>query len=116
MDEKIIKELKRGTLDMVLLSLLAEKQQYGYQLVGEISRRSKGIFGLAEGSLYPVLYRLEDGGLIEARWEEREGRGVPRKYYCVTGPGMEKLEQLKGQWQSFIGAIDNLLGGNKKDA
>lgn len=111
MDEKVVKELKRGTLEMVILSLLSESQQYGYQLVSEIDRRSQGMFGLAEGSLYPVLYRLEDGGLIEARWEEREGRGVPRKYYCVTAAGLDMLEQLKKQWQGFVTAVDNLLGG-----
>lgn len=115
MDEKIVKELKRGTLEMVILSLLAERQQYGYQLVSEISQRSQGMFALAEGSLYPVLYRLEDGGLIEARWEEREGRGVPRKYYCTTAAGLVKLEELKNQWDGFVLAIANLVGG-KNDA
>ncbi|MTI95150.1 MAG: PadR family transcriptional regulator [Firmicutes bacterium] len=110
MDDKIIRELKRGTLEMVLLSLLSERQQYGYQLVSAIAERSDGLLTLAEGSLYPVLYRLEDAGLIEARWET-QGRGVPRKYYCVTELGKENLAAQKGQWQALVVAMEKLLGG-----
>lgn len=112
MEERIVRELKRGTLEMVLLSLLCEKQQYGYQLVNEITARSRGLFTLAEGTLYPVLYRLEDAGLIEARWETQE-RGVPRKYYCATDQGREQLAKQIIQWQDLVDAISALLGGNQ---
>ena len=77
MESDIGRELKRGTLEMILLRLLAEGEMYGYQLVSKLEQRSDGQFRIKEGTLYPVLYRLEDAGLVETRWETLE-RGVPR--------------------------------------
>lgn len=114
MEEKIIKELKRGTIEIVLLSLLSDGQKYGYQLVNEITQKSDGLFSLAEGTLYPVLYRLEDNGLVEPKWETQE-RGVPRKYYCITEKGLEQLKLLKVQWENFSKSMEKLLGGNSNE-
>ena len=69
-------------------------------------------FELKEGTLYPVLYRLEDQGWIEPEWEQPKPgakRGVPRKYYRLTAPGKEQLAQLKREWKSFAGSVNDLL-------
>ncbi len=110
MPEKINdRELKRGTLEMVLLKLLSERVMYGYELVSTLEERGGQEFQIKEGTLYPVLYRLENAGFIESHWETLE-RGVPRKYYRLTGQGKGQLALLVKEWQDFSSAINRLLG------
>ena len=104
----IDRELKRGTLEMILLKLLAEREMYGYQLVSTLEERSGQGLRIKEGTLYPVLYRLEDAGLIEARWETPE-RGTPRKYYRLTNAGTERLRTLIDEWQAFVPTVNQLI-------
>lgn len=93
---------------MVLLKLLSVRQMYGYELVSTLEKLGGPQFQLKEGTLYPVLYRLEDAGYIEARWETLE-RGVPRKYYRLTTAGAEQLRALMGDWQAFVEAVNRIL-------
>ena len=93
---------------MVLLRLLEDEARYGYELVAELRDRTRGELEIKEGTLYPVLYRLEDRGLVEPQWQQRD-RGVPRKYYGLTSAGLSHLQSLKQQWRSFSGAVDRLL-------
>jgi PadR family transcriptional regulator PadR len=102
------RELKRGTLEMILLKLLAEKQMYGYELVSELEQRAGPALQIKEGTLYPVLYRLEDAGYVETRWETLE-RGVPRKYYGLTLLGARQLEVLITEWRDFSKTINHLI-------
>lgn len=102
------RELKRGTLEMVLLKLLSRREMYGYELVTTIDERSAGGFSIGDGTLYPVLYRLEKAGFVEPRWQTQE-RGVPRKYYRVTAAGRAQMQELEAEWRAFAGAVDRLL-------
>ena len=102
------RELKRGTLEMVLLKLLAEREMYGYEITTAVEERTRGQVGIKEGTLYPVLYRLEEGGLVEPRWQTKE-RGVPRKYYSVTKAGRKELEKLSAEWLAFSSALSALI-------
>jgi PadR family transcriptional regulator, regulatory protein PadR len=102
------RELKRGTLEMILLKLLAGREMYGYELIATLEARGGPSLMLKEGTVYPVLYRLEDAGLIAARWETVE-RGVPRKYYQVTEAGNSRLQALIVEWQTFASVIGRLL-------
>lgn len=103
------RELKRGTLEMILLKLLSERQMYGYELVSTLEARGGEAFQIKEGTLYPVLYRLENAGFVEARWETLE-RGVPRKYYRLTDAGAKELERLIQEWREFTIVVNRLLG------
>lgn len=103
------RELKRGTLEMVLLRLLAERDRYGYEIVSAIEERSGGRFELKDGTLYPVLYRLEGAGHVEPYWQTQE-RGVPRKYYRITAQGRGELARLVEEWQGFVSAVSHLIG------
>jgi PadR family transcriptional regulator, regulatory protein PadR len=103
------RELKRGTLEMVLLQLLAERAMYGYELSSELRSRSAGLFELKEGSLYPVLYRLEEAGAVTTEWLTPE-RGVPRKYYVITESGRTDLTRQHAQWRQFVLAVGHLMG------
>ena len=102
------RELRRGTLEMVLLRLLKQERMYGYRLVTELRERGEGRLAAKEGTLYPVLYRLERQALVEPEWEQRE-RGVPRKVYTLTALGAKRLRQLEKEWRSFSRAVDSIL-------
>lgn len=108
------RELKRGTLEMLLLHLLNEEPTYGYELVSRLNRRSGGRFETKEGTLYPVLYRLEEAGLVVPEWDP-PARGVPRKVYRLTEAGRQKVGELTAAWQRFAAAVDAVLAGPDPD-
>jgi PadR family transcriptional regulator PadR len=102
------RELKRGTLEMILLKLLSRRRMYGYELINTLEKQGGQTFQLKEGTLYPVLYRLEKAGLIDPEWETQD-RGVPRKYYHLTPAGERQLENLIQEWQEFSSAVNGIL-------
>ena len=110
MEKTSDRELKRGTLEMILLKLLSERPRYGYEIVSTLEQRAGEGFQFKEGTLYPVLYRLENDGLVETQWETLE-RGVPRKYYHLTEKGARQLELLIADWRLFAKIIERLLEG-----
>jgi len=104
------RELKRGSLEMLLLALVREADRYGYELVNALDERSGGELSVSGGTLYPVLYRLEEADHLETRWEA-EGRGAPRKYYRITGRGRQELERRLEEWRRYTDAVDRVLSG-----
>ncbi len=102
------RELKRGTLEMVLLKLLSVQDMYGYELVSTLENRGGKSFTVKEGTLYPVLYRLEDNGFIES-YRNNPKRGVPRKYYRLTPEGFSYLGSLLEIWEEHSSALSRLL-------
>lgn len=102
------RELKRGTIELVLLTLLAEGERYGYEIATTLEERSDGALEVKEGTLYPVLYRLEEAGFVEPRWETQE-RGVPRKYYRITEAGSRERARLTEEWHAFTDAIESIV-------
>jgi PadR family transcriptional regulator PadR len=104
----IERELKRGSLELIVLHLLAPAEAYGYEIVSKLTAQSNGALEVTDGTLYPVLYRLERAGLVSVRWETPE-RGVPRKYYQLTEAGREELARLTDEWTSFAKAMSRLL-------
>jgi PadR family transcriptional regulator PadR len=104
----IERELRRGSLELIVLHLLEPREAYGYEIVTKLTTRSNGALGVTDGTLYPVLYRLERGGFVAVRWETPE-RGVPRKYYRLTEAGHAELARLKHEWTTFVTAMTQLL-------
>ena len=104
----IERELKRGSLELIVLHLLAPGEAYGYEIVSKLTAETNGALEITDGTLYPVLYRLERGGFVAVRWETPE-RGVPRKYYRLTDTGRDELERLKYEWTTFAKAMSKLL-------
>lgn len=96
--DKYESQMKKGVLDMLVLKLLEEKDKYGYQIIRELKEQSGERFLLKEGTLYPILYRLEEDGYVESRWGEAVGRGVPRKYYAITEEGRRALQEIYALW------------------
>jgi len=105
----IERELKRGSLELIVLHLLDPGEAYGYEIVTKLTTQSNGALGVTDGTLYPVLYRLERAGFVAVRWDTPD-RGVPRKYYRLTDEGREELGRLKADWNAFANAMANLLG------
>jgi PadR family transcriptional regulator, regulatory protein PadR len=102
------RELKRGVLELVLLRLLQDRPAYGYELVSEIARRTEGELEIKEGTLYPLLYRLEEQGLVATGWETPE-RGAPRKYYRITEAGLHDFAERTQRWRRFRDRVDTVL-------
>jgi PadR family transcriptional regulator len=105
----IERELKRGSLELIVLHLLSRGEAYGYEIVSKLTARTNGTLEVTDGTLYPVLYRLERAGYVAVRWETPE-RGVPRKYYRLTDEGRAELECLREEWMAFARAMAGLLG------
>jgi len=104
----IERELKRGSLELIVLHLLSLGEAYGYEIVTALTERTNGGLEVTDGTLYPVLYRLERAGFVAIRWETPQ-RGVPRKYYRLTEAGQAELARLTQEWNAFADAMARLL-------
>ncbi len=104
----IARELRRGSLELIVLYLLAPGEAYGYEIASKLADRTAGALDVTDGTLYPVLYRLERAGFVAVRWETPQ-RGVPRKYYRLTDAGRRELDQLRAEWTTFAAAMTTLL-------
>ena len=109
MNEKYEKQMKKGVLEMLVLKLLLNEPKYGYQIIQEMKEKSEEVFLLKDGTLYPILYRLEDDGLVESEWSETEGRRVPRKYYRITSDGIASFEEIRDVWMRTSGGVNKIL-------
>jgi DNA-binding PadR family transcriptional regulator len=105
---RLRRELARGTAELAVLSVLSSERRYGYEMLKLVQRVGAGVLELKEGTLYPLLHRLEDAGHITAEWEV-EGRQRPRKYYAIAPAGRERLLLLRAEWTGLVGAIGGLL-------
>jgi PadR family transcriptional regulator PadR len=103
------RELLKGAADTLVLSAFAEGDKYGYQVVKELERRSEGYFCLKEGTLYPILHRLERQGLLSARWQTMPN-GSERRYYALTAKGQRVLSDKLNEWQTFAQAVGRVTG------
>ncbi len=107
---EIDKQLKKGVIEILILKLLSLDNMYGYQLIQELDTRSQGIFKMKEGTLYPILYRLEDNSLIESYWEQdSQKRGVPRKYYKITEAGLIEFQNMKNDLMKMFTSINSIM-------
>ena len=103
--QNMILELRRGAIVLAVLSQLDE-EQYGYSL---LKRLSDGGLEVDQGTLYPLLRRLESQGLLQSDWRLAD-EARPRRYYVLSLQGRLLLEQLKGEWSSLAGVINRMLG------
>lgn len=103
-------QLKKGVLEILVLKIVSEEDIYGYDLIRKLDTRSNGFFKLKEGSLYPIMYRLEDKGYIQSYRKELDGaRRVPRKYYTITEPGRSNLDRMVHSWTEFTDIVSKML-------
>ena len=103
-------QLKKGVLELCLLSLLSKKDYYGYELVNEISKDIK----ISDGTIYPILRRLNQEGFFETYLQESQ-EGPPRKYYKLTNIGYQTKDQLINEWTAFVDGVNNIIEGDKNN-
>ena len=106
---RLERELKRGSIELLILALLDQRQRHGYEISQLIEERSNGTITFHTASLYPTLYRLEGRGLIEGRWVERASQRR-RRYYRLTPAGRKALAKQRSTWATFFLALDHVAG------
>ena len=100
-------ESLKGHLDGLILAVLADGPLHGYAVIQKLQSRSNGTFELPEGTVYPVLHRLEAAGLLSSQWSEGEGRR--RRIYELTRRGRGELGERRAEWRQFAGAVEAVL-------
>ena len=103
------RELKKGSAELLILSLVEHEPRHGYELSKLIDARSNGAIRFHVSSLYPLLYRLEKRGWIEGRWVEKAGQRR-RRYYRLTTEGRRVLAAQRRNWRQFVEAIARITG------
>lgn len=105
-DDTMLTQIRKGVLELCILALISNGEKYGYEMIRELSSRDGLV--TSEGTVYPILNRLGEEGLVSTVWRE-SSRGHPRKYYCLTEKGKERLMVYSQQWRAFSAAVDQLL-------
>lgn len=103
------KEFIRTSGEMLILSLLEHRDMYGYEMIKSLLLQSDNVFELKEGTLYPMLHRLEKEGSLKSYSKKTENNRT-RKYYKITNRGLQKLAEEKESWELYSKAIDSLIG------
>lgn len=105
---KFDKALISGSNAMLILSLLKDGDKYGYEMVQELKRRSKNVFEMKEGTLYPLLHALEKAGEVQS-YDKTAPSGRERRYYRLTEKGAGRLEEKVSQWRVFSDSVNTVL-------
>src|SRR6476660_7139519 len=105
--EPVDRELKKGSTELMILSLLERRARHGYEICKLIESRSGGVLRLNVASLYPLLYRLEKRGLLEGRWVEKPAQRR-RRFYRLTSLGRKRLTDRRLTWRSFVDAMNRV--------
>ena len=103
------RELKKGSTELLILSLVEHRPRHGYEISKLIEQRSEGLLKFNVASFYPLLYRLEKRGFITGRWVEKEGQRR-RRYYQLTAGGKKVLKDQRSCWADFVHAINRITG------
>jgi len=102
------RELLKGSIALLILKLLSEREMYGYEIIQEASRRSEESFQFKEGTLYPALHQLYKRGYLRSEW--RVGKnGRQRKYYSITAKGRKAARERRQDWTRFTKAVEAVL-------
>ena len=105
---RIERELMRGAGPVAVLQLLAEGEKYGYEMVQQLDRRSRGVLAMGQSTLYPLLYNLQAKGLIASRVQAVSESGRPRRYYRITDKGKKKLARDREALAALSAAVNQL--------
>jgi len=106
------RELKKGSAELLILSLVETRPRHGYEISKLIHARSDGVLKFNVASLYPLLYRLEKRGWIQGRWVEKAGQRR-RRYYKLTREGRQVLKAQRNGWEAFVAAINRITGAER---
>ena len=102
-------DLKRGSLELLILSSLEAGRRHGYEIGKQLERRSNGRLEFKPSTLYSILYRMEDRGWIKGRWVEKKGERR-RCYYTLTSAGASELASQRVEWKAFAAMVNRVIG------
>lgn len=109
MDNRYVQQFKKGALEMILLCLIGRKETYGYEIITELNG-SASVLGYAkEGTIYPILYRLQNAELIQCRLAPAAANGGSKKYYSVTEKGKAVLDDLISFWADYTNCVNGFI-------
>jgi PadR family transcriptional regulator, regulatory protein PadR len=103
------RELKKGSAELIILSIVEARPRHGYEISGLIEQRSAGQLKFHVASLYPLLYRLEERGWLQGRWVEKPGQRR-RRFYSLTPEGRRVLVRQRATWKTFVEAMKLITG------
>lgn len=109
MESRYVQQFKKGSLEMILLSLMGRKETYGYEIITELNRCASVLGYAKEGTIYPILYRLQEAGLIQCRIAPAAANGGSKKYYSLTPKGKEVLEELINFWTNYADCVNAFI-------
>ena len=104
--------IPQGTLDMLILQIVALEPAHGYAIAQRLQHRSRDTVQVNQGSLYPALHRLEQKGWLKAAWRQSE-TGRDAKFYAITRKGQKQLASVKESWQRLSTSVDLIFNGNE---
>jgi transcriptional regulator len=111
-DRRILdRELKKGSAELIILSIVEARPRHGYEISKLIETRSEGQLKFHIASLYPLLYRLEERGWLQGRWVEKAGQRR-RRFYRLTIEGRRVLAKQRRTWRTFVNAMDLITGAD----
>lgn len=102
------KELVGASTSLLVLGILAKSPSYGYEVVKRVNEQADGLFEWQEGTIYPVLHKLEKEGLVRTQWQDAD-TGRRRKYYYITAAGRESLAGQAEKWEAFHGLVNRIV-------
>lgn len=110
MDNRYIRQFKKGSLEMILLCLIGRKETYGYEIITELNSSTASVLGYArEGTIYPILYRLQEAELIHCRLAPATANGGSKKYYSLTHKGNTVLHELIQFWADYESCVNGFI-------
>ena len=116
MESKYIQQFKKGSLDLILLTLIGRRETYGYELITALNDESAKVLGYArEGTVYPILYRLQEQGLIDCRIAPAAANGGSKKFYRLTDRGRQTLRELIDFWNDYKTCVDAFIASCPQD-
>ncbi len=105
-----MQQFKKGALEMMLLCLISSKETYGYEMITTLNERGGDVLGISkEGTVYPILYRLLQTGLIRSREVPAPANGGMRKQYALTDEGRIRLSEMIAFWKSYAACVDRFV-------
>ncbi|MCD1293443.1 PadR family transcriptional regulator [Methanocella sp. CWC-04] len=108
--DKWLKELKKGSTKLAILSLLKSGDKYGYEIIHQLEVLTNKVVVIKESNAYPALHSMESDGLVESYWKDTEAGLPPRKYYRITEKGELLLNEMIKEWNRYVQAMDNVWG------
>ena len=110
MDNRYVQQFKKGSLEMILLCLIGRREAYGYEIITELNDSAASVLGYArEGTIYPILYRLQEAELIQCRLAPAAANGGSKKYYSLTDKGRVVLDELIQFWSDYENCVNSFI-------